>query len=210
MSELAGWMPDWLPARSLRSMAADDAAARREERQRVAAREARRSQAEDRAAGSFRQLAEMRGEDVDALALARGEAGRTLADVLDGARGDLERDYAPQQPVDERFYGEPVIGRSSGWPGSDFEVDRMLGRCSDLHADLVAYRARHDYQAALSAARSKGAADGAASDVAVRSRSGGELNTYQVPAGGWEAVRSADAAEGVARRTVEGAFVSVR
>jgi hypothetical protein len=38
---------------------------------------------------------------------------------------------------------------------AELEADRLLGRADDLHRDLVAYMARHDYPAALAAARAK-------------------------------------------------------
>jgi hypothetical protein len=91
------------------------------------------------------------------MQLATGQdIGRSLEDILTAARGNLARDYAPQKPVDERFYAEPVIHASrSAWPESEYALDRQLRRADELHRDFVAARARYHYPAAEVAARAK-------------------------------------------------------
>jgi hypothetical protein len=158
-------VPDWLPPRVQRNLIAEAAqeaaAARRAER----ARDDRADQANDRALAAYRDAAEQR-EYVSAVALATGqqEAGRTLQEVFAGALEASNREDARAAVREARerqgdvplFVGEGSIGRS-GWPASEYELDRQLRRASDLHRDLVAYQARRNYPAAAEAARAKSA-----------------------------------------------------
>jgi hypothetical protein len=146
----------WIPERAARLQAAEDARERAEARRAEAERAEAAEDAQERALGAYKAQAELRGEAVSAMALATGHAGRTVEDILSAARGNLERDYAPQKPVDERFYGEPVIHASrSAWPESEYALDRQLRRADELHRDFVAVRARYDYPCAEAITRAK-------------------------------------------------------
>jgi hypothetical protein len=170
MSEFAAWIPE----RAQRAQAAEDARERAEARRAEAERAEAAEDARERALGAYKAQAELRGEVVSALALATGEVGRSLDDILTAARGDLARDYAPQRPVDERFWTEPVIHASrSAWPESEYAVDRQLRRADELHRDFVAVRARYSYPAAEEAARSKSDAVRSSRRVPMIDRPGG-------------------------------------
>jgi hypothetical protein len=147
----------WLPASVQRAQALEAVAEAREARAAERERADQAEQAHDRSVAAYVAAAAMRGEPVAPMDAATGNVGRDLLDVLEAARGDLARDYAPEPPADERFYGEPRIqgAQRSGWPGSEFELDRLISRAQDSHHDLVAYKARRNYADTLEAARAK-------------------------------------------------------
>jgi len=166
--ELAGFgAPSWLPPRAVMAQAAEDAAERAADRAAEVARAERHEVAHERALGSYRTAAEGRGEFVSALAMARGdEVGRGLpaifADVLAAADREDGREIARKRREDVDTcrldaVAEPVLhGASrSAWPGSEFELSRMIDQASDLHRWGVMYQARHNYPAALDEARAK-------------------------------------------------------
>jgi hypothetical protein len=158
-------IPDWLPQQVQRRMHAEAVSEARTARRAERERESRHERAEELARAAYREAAEARGEYVSALALASGEvAGRTVAEVLAGALAAAGHEDARSAAREARaaqgevpvVFGEPVIGRS-GWPASEYECARQLERASDLHRDLVVYRARRNYPAAEEAARAKSA-----------------------------------------------------
>ena len=150
MSETAGSGTSWLPARVQRSIAAEEARERREERDAQRKRDERREQAHDRALGAYRAAAEDRGEVVSAMAIARGEVtGRDINDILGDARAAADREDIRQASRDRRedvhwIDQEPTIhGASrSAWPESEWELDRLIRRAQQDHSWFVAYRAR--------------------------------------------------------------------
>lgn len=156
--------PSWLPARSQRALILENGAERAEAARAEKTQAERRAQLEDQALSAYRASAEGRGEVVSAMALATGQAGRTLADILQGAENAADHE-AGRQAAQERKSRtdwdyldarEPVLaGRSSAWPSSEYELDRTISRAEDLHRDLVMYAARHDYPAAEQASRAK-------------------------------------------------------
>jgi hypothetical protein len=137
--------------------AAAEAARWQREQDALLERSAEKHEAAAVAAAQYR--AESAGDHIDALAIARGEIpGRTMADVLGAAMAAADRpsrdrtqpygsEGNPAVLIDGQELPEPVR-RSGDWPGSEAELDRLLGRAAELHRELVAYRARYDYAAA--------------------------------------------------------------
>jgi hypothetical protein len=123
-------------------------------------------QRESAAVAAAQYRAESAGSHYDAMQLARGEIpARTLGDVLGEARDAADRPSrdpsaaygSPGNPVMMVGWQElpEPVRRSSGWPGSEAELDRMIGQYEDGHRELVAYRSQHDYAAAEAEARAK-------------------------------------------------------
>jgi hypothetical protein len=150
-------------------MLAEAAAAREqvlEDRQQAERAAVSAEQREAVALQAAQYRAEGRGDHLSALQLARGQVPhRSLRDVLGESLAMAEpvpRDRSapygseanPAILVGWQELPEPVA-RSSGWPGSEAELDRMTGQYEDSHRSLVAYRARHDYPAAEAEARAK-------------------------------------------------------
>ena len=140
----------WLPAPVQRAQAIEAQAEAKLARAEKRDREERAERAHDDAVSAYVAGAAMRGEVVSAMDLAAGNVGRTLAEVLSGATGELA-DRIPVHERGERDYelldaGEPVLrsGRryDDGWPSSSYEADSMLRRAADLHTDLVMVQAR--------------------------------------------------------------------
>jgi hypothetical protein len=159
-------VPDWLPVAAQRNLIHEEALRRRDAAVAERELEARRADLHEKNLHAYRQAAEARGEYVSALELATGQVtGRTMADVFRDAReaGDREDARAAVRARKEAqgevpvLVGEGSIGRS-GWPGSEYELNSQLERASDLHRDLVAYRARRNYPEAAEAARAKSSA----------------------------------------------------
>ena len=157
----------WIPPRAARLQAAEDARERQEARRAEAERADRAEQAHDAALSQYAAQAESRGEVISAIQLATGQGlGRTTADILADAQGAADREDARQASRDQRedvhYIGanEPTLhaSRSDGWPGSSYEAARLLRRARDLHADLVAVRAKANYPATARAARAKSTA----------------------------------------------------
>jgi hypothetical protein len=199
MSETTGFGAlSWLPPRVLRRQAAEDAAEKREAKRAEREREACAEQAADNALAAYRVTAELNGDVVSALALAsarvpadEAERAAAAADaiqaVLSGKLDEMTeqdkwqaaRDAAADRHV---FVGEPVIGRSDGWPESPYEAERAIARAEELHRDLVAARVRYSYPAAEAAARAKmPAAD--RSQAAVRSADSGYYDAAELTRG---------------------------
>ena len=88
-----------------------------------------------------------------------GISSRPVTDVLTDAREAAEDADARSAARDRREellgFDEGRIGRSDGWPSTAYAADTMIGRAQQLHSDLLAYRARRNYPAALDAARAK-------------------------------------------------------
>jgi hypothetical protein len=134
----------WLPASVRRRQAVEEQAERRAERAQRAEQADRVEQAHDRAVAAYMAGAAQRGETVSAMDAATGNIGRTLAEVLSGATGELA-DRIPKGERGPRDYeilgaGEPVIRSrryDDGWPSSSYECDSMLRRAENLHRDLV-------------------------------------------------------------------------
>jgi hypothetical protein len=151
-----------------------DVAARGEQaawqRERADAVERAREQHEQAALAVARTRTEAAGDFADVWSLARGEVpSRTLGDVLgeslaaaDRPSRDLSAPYGseanPAILVDGAEMPEPAR-RSSGWPASEHELDRMISQADDLHRARVAWLAEHDYAAAEAAARAKAGSD---------------------------------------------------
>jgi pyruvate/2-oxoglutarate dehydrogenase complex dihydrolipoamide acyltransferase (E2) component len=116
---LAMGVPDWLSDRTRRQIVAEEARERaqavREERERAE----RAETAHERAVACYRSMAEMRGEDIDVMALAMGQGGRTIQDVITSAAAMADRQDAMDAARARReaenpqplhvFVGEPVI-----------------------------------------------------------------------------------------------------
>jgi hypothetical protein len=153
MTEFAGWLPET----TLAALAVEDGRDAAEDARQRREAEARRAAWEDKNEGAFRAHARLAyGEHIAAVDIMNGSAGKTLQEVLVRARGNLERDYAPQQRADERFYGEARIHASrSGWPESEYARDRQLRQADEMHRSLVEYQARRDYAGAEARARAK-------------------------------------------------------
>jgi hypothetical protein len=137
----------WLPASVQRRIAVEEQAERRLARAADRERQDREESAHERAVGAYRAAAEARGEQVPALAIARGEGlGRSLQDVLGDATAAADHEDARQAARAHREAGlEPAhveVGRSDGWPSSSYELDRQLRQADELHHDRIAYRAR--------------------------------------------------------------------
>ena len=168
MSELAGFgLPPWLPARVQRALLSEDAAETREAKRTEQAKAERRERLADEALGAYRAAAEGRGEVVSAVALATGQAGRTLDEVFAGviAAADQEdgrlaaKERKGRSDWDYLDAPEPALaGRSAGWPGSEYELNAQLRRAEDDRRWMVGYIARHNYPEALEAARDKSGA----------------------------------------------------
>jgi hypothetical protein len=166
MTDQADWgVPDWLPLAAQRNLIHEAAQQRAEAKRAELERADHADRAHDKALAAYREAAEARGEYVSAVDVAAGRVpGRTVADVFRGALEAGEREDARAAVRDRRaaqgevplMFGEASIGRS-GWPQSEYELDRQLRRASDLHRDLVAFMARRDYPAAAEAARAKSA-----------------------------------------------------
>jgi hypothetical protein len=159
--QMAGFgVLSWLPPAVARRIEAEQRHEERLSRQAEQEREEARERHADAALAAYRAGAEQRGEVVSAMSLARGEdVGRGVDDIFADARAAADREDARDAARQRReaggevFFGEPVI--RSWFPSSEYELDSELQRASDLHRDLVAYRARRDYPAALEAARSQ-------------------------------------------------------
>jgi hypothetical protein len=166
MTEQADWgVPGWLPLAAQRNLIHEAALQRADAARAEKAREAQAEAAHEQALQAYRQAAEARGEYVSALELAAGEvAGRTVQDVFASALEAAEhedarvaaREHRERQGEAHVEFGEPSIGRS-GWPASEYELDRQLERASGLHRDFVAFKAKRDYPAAAEATRAKSA-----------------------------------------------------
>jgi hypothetical protein len=93
------------------------------------------------------------------MQLATGQdIGRSMPDIFADALAAGDREDARAAAIERRLAGSGEfigVSRSDGWPESPYEADRMLRRADDLHRDLVAVRARHDYAGAVEAARAK-------------------------------------------------------
>jgi hypothetical protein len=179
MTEQADWgVPDWLPLAAQRNLIHEAAQQRADAVRAERDLEGRRDRLHDEALQAYRQAAEARGEYVSALELAAGEvAGRTVQDVFASALEAAEREDARSAARERRErqgeahveFGEPVIGRS-GWPASEYELDRQLERASALHRDFVAYMAKRDYPAAAEAARARSGRPAMHASLGSRSR----------------------------------------
>ena len=154
----------WLPASVQRSIAlesiADDTADRKAKKDRADHAEAER----DASAAAWLAAAAARGEPVAPIDAATGNIGTPLTEILERARGDLVRDYAPTPKGDETFYGEPKVqaakrsawtsssrslGHDSATPGEyerDSLADHQVRRARELHDWLTGYRVKHDYE----------------------------------------------------------------
>jgi hypothetical protein len=153
----------WLPERVQRRQDAEDRAEEREARRAEKAQEDAAEAAQEKALAAYREQAEMRGEHISAMDLATGRIpARTVQDVFRDAMAAADREDARTAAREQREaqggahveFGEPVIGRS-WWPQSEYELERELELASDLHRDLVLFRARRNYPAAEEAARAK-------------------------------------------------------
>jgi len=157
MSELATWTGDvtagsWLPDRSQRAMAAEDAHERAEARRAEIERQDREDKAHERALGAYRAAAEARGEFISAVQLAAGDGiSRSIEDVFADARLASEREDGRAAARQRHQDGDVVFidhepriqGASrSAWPESEYELDRMLRQADELHRDRIAYEAR--------------------------------------------------------------------
>jgi hypothetical protein len=209
--------PSWLPERIQRAQAIEDQREQREGRAAEAEREGRREVAEDRARMAYRSQAEARGDVVSAVALATGQGlGRTIGDVFTDARAQADiadaREAARQRH--EREDGPAMAGRSDGWPESRYQLERMVRQAEDNGRWMVAYQTRlasRQGRGAEHVAAVRDRRDAVVSRSAFPGReSSGELNVYQAPAMGWEAVRAEDARDDVIRRGTEGAIVGLR
>lgn len=160
MSETAGFGMV-LSASIVRRQAVEDAREAKQEREERQEREMHREQLHEAALVAYRSAAESRGEYVSAVALATGQGGgRTLADIFAGAEAAADQQDARAGAAERNGRDDwGYVGRSN-WPGSQFELERELGRAEDLHRDFVAYRARTGYQDAESVARAKSDARG--------------------------------------------------
>jgi hypothetical protein len=113
MGASADWMSDRLRRQIAALDAQEQAAAVREERD----REAKRETAHERALQAYKVMADARGEDVTAMDLAMGFGGRTMAEVIDHARAQSDREDAAEAAREARqgqarvpiFVGEPQI-----------------------------------------------------------------------------------------------------
>jgi hypothetical protein len=201
------------------AQAAEDAAARREEREAERAREARREQLADGALSLYRSQAESRGEAVSAMAIARGEVGgRDVLAILADATAAADREDARQRARDRRedvvfLDSEPVIhGASrSAWPESEWELDRQLRRAADLHTDLVQTRTRlasRQGRAAEHIEAHRAAAERAHERDLRRDQPTAVLTAHSEASR--DSLNCYDAGFGLAVRGVEGAIVSVR
>src|SRR5260370_934013 len=76
-----------------------------------------------------------------------GGLGGSVGDVFADAVAMADHEDARQAARAHREAGlEPehvMVGRSDGWPSSEYELERTLRRAEDMHRELVAYRARH-------------------------------------------------------------------
>jgi hypothetical protein len=136
----------WLPASVQRRIAVEEQAERRLARAADRERQDREESAHERAVGAYRAAAEARGEQVSALAIARGEGlGRSLQDVLGDATAAADHEDARQAARARREAGvEPdhvMVGRSA-WPESEYELGRLLREADELHRELVHAQAR--------------------------------------------------------------------
>ena len=164
----------WLPASVQRAQYLEDVAEAREARAAERARAEQAEQAHDAAVAAHLAAAAARGEPVAPIDAATGNVGRPLMDVLEAARGDLTRDYAPQAPADERFYGgemHPATAKRSAWTSpsrslghdsetpSEYERDsldeHLVRRYQELHWALVQFRGKRDGAGAMEAARAR-------------------------------------------------------
>jgi hypothetical protein len=145
---------EWLPESAQVQLAIEAAQDRAEDKRQRAEAEARRAAFDEKNEAAYKQHAAIRyGEHVTAIDMIAG-AGKTLDEILDHARGNLARDYAPEKPADERFYGEPAVGASrSAWPGTDYEAGRQIRRAEENREWIAAYRVRHRGAGAVEAAR---------------------------------------------------------
>ena len=138
----------WLPGSVLRAQYLEDVEAAKQARAEKRARADRADEAHNKAVAAYMTGAAMRGEAVSAVDAANGNIGRTVAEVLSGATGELA-DRIPAHQRGERDYelldaGEPVIRAryDDGWPSSSYEADSMLRRAEGLHGDLVRAQSR--------------------------------------------------------------------
>ena len=149
-------VPSWLPPRLQRQLASLEAADALEARRAEHEREDRQEAAEERALQAYRQAAEMRGDVVSAVELATGQGtGRTLDEIFGDAIAHADREDARAAAREHRDDREVLVGRSDGWPGSEFELDRMIARWEEGRDWILRYAVRHNYPAALASASAK-------------------------------------------------------
>jgi hypothetical protein len=153
MTELSGFAAavDWLPPGVIRAQAIEDQAERREARRAEAARQERADGMAESGLAAYKAAAEGRGETVGAMAMATGEVpGRGLEDIFGAAVAAADREdarsAARESREDKHFVDSDVVlhgaSRSDGWPGSSYELSRMIDQAQDLRRWMTMYEAR--------------------------------------------------------------------
>jgi hypothetical protein len=164
MTEAAGWgAPDFVPPAVARRMAREDAQEARETRLAEAERERLAEERHQRAMTLAVQQAEVRGEVLDTMTLARGEVrGRAISEILAAAvaagaaadRGDEIRAWREGhgEPVHIEV-GEPVIHTPAARSVTGRAIFNRARRFRDLlearrqleRAERAAWQSRNDY-----------------------------------------------------------------
>lgn len=156
-NDLAGFGVDWLPPTVQRRIAVEDRQEARAARQDARDREARLADRHDRALAAARDRAMLRGEEVPPQAMVTGEGlARTVAETLAdaAAQGAIEDARTASRERHERgeervwIEAEPVGARraASDWPGSEYELGRLIDQADELHRWRIAFEARHGYR----------------------------------------------------------------
>jgi pyruvate/2-oxoglutarate dehydrogenase complex dihydrolipoamide acyltransferase (E2) component len=148
--QLAGFAAgSWLPPRAVQVIAREEAHERAEARRAEIERADQADQRHESAVAEYRRQAELRGEQLSAVALATGEGlGRSVGDVLEEAAAEADRADARERAREGRNAewlgaGEPVIrSRGDGWPESSWEVDRIVRQAQDGRTWMAGYLMR--------------------------------------------------------------------